>query len=62
VHADALVDLAEVHRAQDEDGEAAAALKQAVALYDEKGYVLCADRARAALASIPKASSGVARD
>jgi hypothetical protein len=62
VHADVLVDLAEVLGAQERDGEAAAALEQAVALYEEKGYLLCADRARAALAAIPQASSGKARD
>jgi class 3 adenylate cyclase/tetratricopeptide (TPR) repeat protein len=50
--ADALVDLADVLRAGGDEPEAAAALKEAVELYEEKGNVLCADRARAALAAV----------
>jgi tetratricopeptide (TPR) repeat protein len=46
-HADALVDLAAVLRVGDDKAEAAAALEKAVALYEEKGNVLCAERARA---------------
>jgi tetratricopeptide (TPR) repeat protein len=52
LHADVLVDLAEVLGARGEEAEAAVALEQAAALYEEKGYEFCADRARAALASL----------
>jgi tetratricopeptide (TPR) repeat protein len=52
-HADALVDLAEVLRAGGNETEAAAALEEAVALYEEKGNALCADRARVAIVSVP---------
>lgn len=51
-HADALVDLAEVLRAGDEEAESAVALKEAVGLYDEKGNALSADRARSVLATV----------
>jgi tetratricopeptide (TPR) repeat protein len=51
LHADTLVDLAEVLRAKGEEPEAADALEEAAALYEEKGNLLCAGRARAALAS-----------
>ena len=47
-HAETLVDLAEVLRASGEEAEAAAALRQAVTLYEEKGNLLGAERARAA--------------
>jgi tetratricopeptide (TPR) repeat protein len=50
-HADTLVDLADALRAGGDEFDAAAALEKAVRLYDEKGNVVCADRARAALAS-----------
>ena len=50
-HADALVELAEVLRAGGDEAEAAAALEEAAALYEEKGNVLCADRARSVLAT-----------
>jgi class 3 adenylate cyclase/tetratricopeptide (TPR) repeat protein len=51
-HADTLVDLADALRAGGDEFDAAAALEKAVRLYDEKGNVVCADRARAALASV----------
>jgi tetratricopeptide (TPR) repeat protein len=51
-HADALCDLAEVLRAGDEEAESALALKEAVALYEEKGNVLSADRARSVLGAV----------
>ena len=51
-HADALVELAEVLRAAGDETDASAALEEAVALYEEKGNALCADRARAAIASV----------
>jgi tetratricopeptide (TPR) repeat protein len=51
-HADALVDLAEVLRAGGNEPEAAAALEEAVTLYDEKGNALSAERAQATLASV----------
>jgi tetratricopeptide (TPR) repeat protein len=50
--ADALVDLAEVLRAAGDETDASAALEEAAALYEEKGNALCADRARAAIASV----------
>ena len=56
-HADALVDLADVLRAGGEDVEAVAALEQAVVLYEEKGNVLCAERARRTLALVSGPSS-----
>jgi len=50
-HANALVDLADILRAdRDEDGSAAA-FEQALELYEEKGNLLGADRVRGALAS-----------
>jgi tetratricopeptide (TPR) repeat protein len=52
LHADALVDLADVLRAERQNAEASAALEHAAVLYEEKGYEFCADRARAALASL----------
>jgi len=50
-HADALVDLVDILRADLDDAGSAAALEQALELYEEKGNVLGADRVRAALAS-----------
>jgi ATP/maltotriose-dependent transcriptional regulator MalT len=52
MHADALVDLAEVLRAGGEESGAAESLEQAAALYEEKGNELCADRVRTALATL----------
>jgi hypothetical protein len=51
VHADALVELAEVLRAAGEETEATAALEQAVVLYEEKGNLLGAERTRQLLAA-----------
>ena len=48
-HADALLVLAEVLRLAGEPAEAAAALEEAVALYERKGNVVSAAKARAAL-------------
>jgi len=50
--ADALVDLAEVLRVGGNEAEAIAALEKAVALYEEKGNALCADRAHTAITSV----------
>jgi class 3 adenylate cyclase/tetratricopeptide (TPR) repeat protein len=50
-HADALVDLADILRANEEEDGSKAALEQALELYEEKGNVLCADRVRMALRS-----------
>jgi hypothetical protein len=47
-HADALVELAEVLRASGEEAEATAALERALILYEEKGNLLGAERARQA--------------
>jgi class 3 adenylate cyclase/tetratricopeptide (TPR) repeat protein len=52
-HADALVELAEVLRVGSDENESSAALETAIALYEEKGNSLCADRARVAIASVP---------
>ncbi|MGH3036598.1 MAG: ATP-binding protein [Gaiellaceae bacterium] len=49
LHADALLDLAEVLRAAGRPAEEAAAAKRALALYVHKGNVVSAGRARAAL-------------
>jgi tetratricopeptide (TPR) repeat protein len=49
--ADALVDLADILRANGDEDGSAAALEQALELYEEKGNVLGADRVRAALSS-----------
>ena len=50
-HANALVDLADILRADGDEYGSAAALEQALELYEEKGNVLGADRVRAALSS-----------
>ncbi len=50
-HANALVDLADILRADGDEDGGAAALEQALELYEEKGNVLGAERVRAALAS-----------
>jgi class 3 adenylate cyclase/tetratricopeptide (TPR) repeat protein len=50
-HANALVDLADILRADGDEDGSAAALEQALELYEEKGNVLGAERVRAALAS-----------
>jgi class 3 adenylate cyclase/tetratricopeptide (TPR) repeat protein len=57
LQADTLVDLAEVLRSNGEEPEAATALEQAAALYEEKVNVLGAKRARDAIASIGIADS-----
>ena len=50
LHGDALLDLAEVLRAAGRPDEAEAAVERALALYERKGNVVSATRARAALA------------
>ena len=50
LHADALMDLAEVLRLTDRDSEAAPFVEQALELYEQKGHVVGAERARALLA------------
>ncbi len=52
MHGDALADLAEVLRLAGRDREAAEALEQALALYDEKGSTVSRDRAERALAAL----------
>jgi tetratricopeptide (TPR) repeat protein len=52
-HADALVALAEVMRAAGRPAEAAVALEEALALYERKGNVVSAAKARAALDELP---------
>jgi tetratricopeptide (TPR) repeat protein len=52
MHADALVELADVLAADAQDAEAAAALERAAALYDEKEYTWCADQARRRLGAL----------
>jgi tetratricopeptide (TPR) repeat protein len=52
LQADTLVDLAEVLRSTGDEPGAAAALEHAAALYEEKGNLLCARRARDSLASV----------
>ena len=49
LHADALLVLAEVLRLAGRAGEAAAALEEAIELYERKGNVVSAAKARAAL-------------
>jgi DNA-binding SARP family transcriptional activator len=49
VHGDALIDLAEVLALADRGQEAAATVREALALYDRKGNVVSASRARALL-------------
>ena len=49
--ADALTDFAQVLTAAGRDGEATAALEQALSLYDRKGNLVAAKRTRAALAA-----------
>ena len=51
-HAEALVDLAEVLQISGQDSAAAAALDEAIPLYEEKGNLLCAERARATFESV----------
>ena len=50
-HANALVDLADILRADGDEDGSAAAFEQALELYEEKGNLLGADRVRGALAS-----------
>jgi DNA-binding SARP family transcriptional activator len=50
LHADALMDLAEVLRLTDRDAESAPFVEQALELYEQKGNVVGAERARALLA------------
>ena len=50
-HAELLVDLAEVLRAHGDLDSAAAALEEAIALHEEKGNVLPAERCRELLAA-----------
>ncbi len=52
-HAEILVDLAEVLRAHGDSAGAAAALAEALALHDEKGNLVAAERCRQLLASVP---------
>jgi class 3 adenylate cyclase len=49
-HADALIDLAEVLTLADQDGRAE--LEQALALYERKGNLVMAERARSRLAEL----------
>jgi alkanesulfonate monooxygenase SsuD/methylene tetrahydromethanopterin reductase-like flavin-dependent oxidoreductase (luciferase family) len=49
---DTLVDLAEILSLAGRPAEAAAALDEAVALYERKGNVVSASRARSALAAV----------
>ena len=51
-HAETLVDLAEVLRAHDDLVGAADALVEAIALHEEKGNVLPAERCRQLLATV----------
>jgi hypothetical protein len=52
MHANALMDLAEVLGLADRQPEAAAAVGEALALYARKGNVVSAERARALLAEL----------
>jgi hypothetical protein len=54
-HAEALVNLSELLRADGEEAEADGALKEAVRLYEEKGNLLGAERARNALLTTERA-------
>jgi DNA-binding SARP family transcriptional activator len=49
LHADALMDLAEVLRLADRGGEAASFVEEALGLYEQKGHVVGAERARTLL-------------
>ena len=60
-HAEILVDLAEVLRAHGDLVGAAAALAEAVALHEEKGNVLPAERCRELLATIAAGGPAAAR-
>jgi hypothetical protein len=49
---DALLDLAEVLRLANKDDEARSCIQRALALYEQKGVVRMAERARALLAEL----------
>jgi class 3 adenylate cyclase len=53
-HANALADLAEVHLLGGRGGDAAARLAEALALYERKGNLVLAAKARSTLAEVPE--------
>jgi hypothetical protein len=52
VHADALMDLAEILRLAGRPGEAGSAVEGAIRLYEQKGNVVAAAKARAQLEAL----------
>ena len=53
VHAEALMDLAEILRLADRPGEAGSAVEKAIRLYEQKGNVVAAAKAARSLAGLP---------